>query len=92
MIKKTIIFITFLCIAFHLSGQASRVKYNFNAAWKFIKANPTNAQTIDYDDTNWSTISTPHTFNDIDTFDDLSIGKHIGEKNPKSSCIFDLYR
>lgn len=64
-----------------LNAQQSRTKYNFNPDWKFIKANPTNAQAVDYDDASWSTISTPHTFNDTDTFDDLSIGKHIGEKN-----------
>ncbi len=81
MIKKTILSIALLCFVFQIYAQQSREKYNFNAAWKFIKANPTNAQAIDYDDTNWSTVSTPHTFNDTDTFDDLSIGKHIGEKN-----------
>ena len=26
-----------------------------------------------YDDSSWSTISTPHTFNDTDTFDDLRL-------------------
>ena len=77
----------FLSIVLLLSGlsavkaQESRVKYNFNPAWKFIKANPSNAEVVNYDDASWSTVSAPHTFNDTDTFDDLSIGKHIGEKN-----------
>jgi beta-galactosidase len=59
----------------------SRVKYNFNLNWKFIKANPTNAQDIEFDDSQWQTVSTPHTFNDIDTFDEYSEGKHKGEVN-----------
>lgn len=61
-------------------SKGNRTKYNFNPDWKFIKENPKNAQDINFDDTSWSIVSTPHTFNDTDTFDDLSIGKHIGEK------------
>ena len=81
MIKKSTIVLAFICFVLQLNAQQSRTKYNFNPDWKFTKANPTNAQLVNYDDSNWSTISTPHTFNDTDTFDDLSIGKHIGEKN-----------
>ncbi|MDW5288115.1 glycoside hydrolase family 2 protein [Formosa sp. PL04] len=83
------------CIAFLLAvsscgsengdiGNASkevRTKYNFNPDWKFIKDNPENAQDTSFVDTEWATISCPHTFNDIDTFDDMSIGHHIGEIN-----------
>ena len=64
-----------------ITSKGNRIKYNFNPDWKFIKENPANAQAIDFDDTAWSTVSTPHTFNDVDTFDDFSLGGHKGEKN-----------
>ena len=46
----------------------NRIKYNFNPDWKFIKENPNNAKVVNYDDATWSTVSAPHTFNDVDTF------------------------
>jgi len=64
-----------------IKSKGNRVQYNFNLDWKFIKENPENAQNIDFDDSDWITISTPHTFNDVDTFDDMSLGGHKGEKN-----------
>ncbi len=62
-------------------AQSERVTYNFNPDWKFLKDNPANAHKVDFDDSNWQTVSTPHTFNDIDTFDEFSLGKHKGELN-----------
>lgn len=62
-------------------NDTNRVKYNFNPDWKFIKDNPQDAQNIDFKDDSWSRVSCPHTFNDIDTFDDLSLGHHDGEAN-----------
>ncbi|MGQ1783649.1 MULTISPECIES: sugar-binding domain-containing protein [unclassified Saccharicrinis] len=61
--------------------EGKRTKYNFNPDWKFIKENPDNAQQLKFDDANWTPVSCPHTFNDIDTFDDLSPGHHNGEHN-----------
>ncbi|WP_282122046.1 glycoside hydrolase family 2 protein [Algibacter mikhailovii] len=63
------------------ASQDTRTKYNFNVDWKFIKENPENAHELGFDDTSWSTVSCPHTFNDVDTFDDLSHGHHDGEDN-----------
>lgn len=60
---------------------SGRITYNFNPDWKFIKENPVNAHAVDFDDSHWGSISTPHTFNDIDTFDEYSVGKHKGEIN-----------
>lgn len=60
---------------------SQRTKYNFNPEWKFLKDNPADVQLNDYDDSAWSTISCPHTFNEEDTFDDLSHGHHDGEDN-----------
>ncbi len=54
---------------------------NFNADWKFIKADPANASAADFDDHAWTTVSAPHTYNDTDTFDDWSLSNHRGEQN-----------
>lgn len=60
---------------------SNRIKYNFNLDWKFTKDNPANAQGKNHDDVSWANISCPHTFNDVDTFDDYSLGHHDGESN-----------
>lgn len=67
--------------ALKVTSKGNRTKYNFNLDWKFIKENPEKAADFTFDDTNWSTVSCPHTFNDVDTFDDLSHGHHDGEDN-----------
>ncbi len=59
----------------------NRTKYNFNPDWKFIQENPGDVQGSDYDDSSWATVNCPHTFNDIDTFDDFIEGNHVGESN-----------
>jgi beta-galactosidase len=61
--------------------ETTRTKYNFNPDWKFLKDNPQDAQNTSFDDASWTTISCPHTFNDVDTFDDYSLGHHDGEEN-----------
>ena len=58
-----------------------RLNLNFDPDWKFIKADPPNASALDFDDHEWSSVSLPHTFNDIDTFDDWSSPNHVGEMN-----------
>ncbi|HTS19890.1 MAG TPA: DUF4982 domain-containing protein [Verrucomicrobiae bacterium] len=54
---------------------------NFDPDWKFIQADPSHAQTPDFDDHTWTTVSAPHTYNDVDTFDDYSPGGMRGEIN-----------
>ncbi|WP_298495857.1 glycoside hydrolase family 2 protein [uncultured Algibacter sp.] len=89
---KSIVCLFFCLTTLFLSGCSSqdhekdlskgnRFKYNFNLDWKFIKENPDHAQSKEFDDKSWVTISCPHTFNDVDTFDDLSHGHHDGEDN-----------
>lgn len=56
-------------------------KFNFNLGWKFIKEDVANAKRIEFDDSNWEEVSTPHTFNDIDTFDNFMEGGHNGERS-----------
>ncbi len=60
---------------------AGRVTLNFNPDWKFIKADPPGAAAPDFSDRRWMTISTPHTYNDVDTFDNWSLPGHAGEQN-----------
>jgi len=48
-----------------------RVIYNFNPDWKFIRKDVPGAQNMRFDDSHWATICTPHTFNDVDTFNML---------------------
>ena len=45
-----------------------RVTYNFNADWKFIRQDVPGAEVVGFDDAAWETVSTPHTFNDVDSF------------------------
>ncbi|MBD5780044.1 DUF4982 domain-containing protein [Pelagicoccus sp. NFK12] len=83
--NKALLAVAMASIAFSLSASGQdlgeRVKYNFNPEWKFIKADAGEAQQVNFDDSRWSTVSVPHTFNDIDTFDDMSEGRHNGESN-----------
>jgi len=65
-----------------LSALASdRLTLNFNPDWKFLKADPADAATPSFDDQGWTTVSTPHTYNDTDTFDNWSLPGHRGEQD-----------
>ena len=57
-----------------------RATFNFNPGWKFIRADATNAEKIDFDDSKWATVSAPHTYNDTDTYDEI-ISHSGGEKH-----------
>src|ERR1035438_2449457 len=58
-----------------------RLTLNFNPGWKFIKADLPEAQQPGFDDSSWTTVSTPHTYNDVDTFDNFALSKLRGEQN-----------
>jgi beta-galactosidase len=45
-----------------------RVTYNFNPDWKFIRQDVPGAQAVEFDDSQWATVSTPHSFNETDSF------------------------
>src|SRR5208283_1673951 len=45
-----------------------RQTFNFNLDWRFIRQDVPGAQAVDFDDSNWIAVSTPHTFNDVDSF------------------------
>src|SRR5262249_62087219 len=39
---------------------------SLDASWKFIRTNVPGAQQIDFDDSAWSTVDVPHTWNNLD--------------------------
>ena len=45
-----------------------RATYNFNPGWKFIREDVPDAVKPDFDDTAWTSVSTPHTWNDVDSY------------------------
>ena len=45
-----------------------RITYNFNPDWKFIRQDVPGAQEVSFDDSKWQTVTTPHSFNDVDSF------------------------
>ena len=61
-------------------ARAERLTLNFNPDWRFVKADPAEASAPGFDDAAWSVVSTPHTFNDTDTFDNWSTPNHRGEQ------------
>ena len=48
-----------------------RAKLSLDLSWKFIREDVAGAEAPEFDDSAWSTISTPHTFNDVDSFRQL---------------------
>jgi len=64
-----------------MAVAAQESKINFNPDWKFIRADPAGARDPTFDDSSWTAVSLPHTYNDIGTFDDWSTPNHVGEMN-----------
>lgn len=45
-----------------------RATYNFNADWKFSFGDTAGAEQTQFNESNWSNVSLPHTWNDTDTY------------------------
>ncbi len=45
-----------------------RATYNFNPGWKFMRQDVPDADTVNFDDSQWTNVSLPHTWNDTDTY------------------------
>jgi beta-galactosidase len=45
-----------------------RAKLNFDLNWKFVREDVPGAEAPGFDDSAWTTVSTPHSFNDVDSF------------------------
>ncbi len=54
--------------------------YDFNPGWKFFKGDAPNAEQPGFDDSKWTDVSAPHTWNDTDTYDEL-ISHSGGERH-----------
>jgi beta-galactosidase len=55
--------------------------YSFNPGWKFIREDVTNAEQITFDDSKWSDVSAPHTYNDADSYTSV-ISHSGGDRHP----------
>ena len=55
----------------YAAPNSPRSTLNFNYDWKFIRENVAGAEATAFDDSKWSTVATPHSFNDIDSFREL---------------------
>src|SRR5215472_7778421 len=54
----------------YLPQDSPRRDYNFDLAWKFFKEDygmADGAAAVNFDDSAWAAVSTPHTFNDVDS-------------------------
>jgi beta-galactosidase len=45
-----------------------RAMLDFNPGWKFIRQDVPEAEKPDFDDSPWATVSTPHTYNETDSY------------------------
>ncbi len=52
----------------YVPPPSPRARINFNLNWKFIREDVTGGEAPDLEDSHWTTISTPHSFNDVDSF------------------------
>ena len=85
--KRILVALFLVHAAFAYTPPASpRVTTSFNTNWKFIKEDVPGAEAADFDDSKWSTVSTPHTYNDVDTFDEI-ISKG-GEKSQYMGIVW----
>jgi beta-galactosidase len=80
-LRQLLAFAVLVPSIFPLSAPASdRLALNFNPGWKFIKDDPAGAAVPGFDDHGWTAVSTPHTYNDTDTFDHWSSPNMHGEQ------------
>jgi beta-galactosidase len=48
--------------------RSPRTTLNFNYDWRFIREDVPGAEAEAFDDSQWSSVATPHSFNDVDSF------------------------
>jgi hypothetical protein len=72
--------ITSICFSqVYIPEKSNRIKINFGETpWKFIKSDPSGAQNLGYNDASWATVGIPHTWNDTNTFLNMSGGGSAG--------------
>jgi beta-galactosidase len=60
----------------YVPPASPRQKVNFNIGWRFLRDDVAGAEAVGFDDATWAQVSTPHTWNDVDSF--RSIISHGG--------------
>jgi beta-galactosidase len=78
---KPAIVLAMLASVAGFARAGDRLNFNFDADWRFLKADPAGAYDPGFDDSGWSTVSAPHTYNDVDAFENLSNPDMTGERN-----------
>ncbi len=76
--RISVLFALFLWVCFLRPAMAEGPAYSppltarqtldFNVGWKFVRSDAPGAEAASFDDSKWSTVSTPHTWNDTDTY------------------------
>jgi beta-galactosidase len=61
----------FCAVAAFVPPASPRSLYNFNPDWKFIRQNVPGAEAPGFDDSMWTTVSAPHTYNDVDAYTEI---------------------
>jgi beta-galactosidase len=51
-----------------LQPPRDSTQLSMDAGWRFIKQDVTGADAAAFNDTSWATVSTPHTYNDVDSY------------------------
>ena len=55
----------------YVPPNSPRSTLNFNYDWRFIREDASGAEASAFDDSKWSVVATPHSFNDVDSFREL---------------------
>lgn len=65
----------------YVAPASPHATFNFNPGWRFIREDVTNAERAELDDSKWEAVSTPHTYNDSDSYDQI-ISHSGGDRSP----------
>jgi beta-galactosidase len=52
----------------YVAPDSPRATVSFDRDWKFVREDVAGAEVPAFDDAKWKTVSTPHTYNDVDSF------------------------
>src|SRR5476649_1165119 len=55
-------------VAGYTPPASPRLELDFNPGWKFLRDDAEGAEAVEFNDAGWETVTTPHTFNDVDSF------------------------
>jgi beta-galactosidase len=55
----------------YVAPISARTTLNFNYDWKFLREDASGAQAPTFDESKWTSVATPHSFNDIDSFREI---------------------